>query len=49
MKTVNSLSYSLNIKTVAEFVENKKIVEKLEKLGVDYAQGHYFEEPKILV
>jgi EAL domain-containing protein (putative c-di-GMP-specific phosphodiesterase class I) len=49
VKTVNSMAHSLNIKTVAEFVENKKIVEKLEKLGVDYAQGHYFEEPKILV
>ena len=49
VKTVNSMAHSLNIKTVAEFVENKKIVEKLEKLGVDYAQGHYFEEPRILV
>ncbi|GAB6075920.1 EAL domain-containing protein [Desulfurobacterium crinifex] len=49
VKTVNSMAHSLNINTVAEFVENEKIVEKLEKLGVDYAQGYYFEEPKILV
>ena len=49
VKTVNSMAHSLDIKTVAEFVENKGIVEKLEKLGIDYAQGYYFEEPKILV
>jgi EAL domain-containing protein (putative c-di-GMP-specific phosphodiesterase class I) len=49
VKTVNSMAHSLNIKTVAEFAENEKIVEKLEKIGVDYAQGYYFEKPKILV
>ena len=49
VKTVNSMAHSLDIKTVAEFAENEKIVEKLEKLGVDYAQGYYFEKPKILV
>ncbi len=49
VKTVNSMAHSLNIETVAEFAENEKIVGKLEKLGVDYAQGYYFEKPRILV
>lgn len=34
--------------TVAEFVENKAILDKLESLGVDYAQGYYFGQPKPL-
>jgi len=34
-----------NKKTVAEFVENKEIYEILQKLGVDYSQGYYFNKP----
>ena len=34
-----------NKKTVAEFVENKEIFDTLQKLGVDYSQGYYFDKP----
>ncbi len=36
----------MNIKTIAEFVENKEIFEKLKNMGVDYFQGYYFSPPK---
>ncbi|MEO2069339.1 MAG: EAL domain-containing protein [Desulfurobacteriaceae bacterium] len=49
VKTINSMAHSLNIKTIAEFAENEDIVERLKKLGTDYAQGYYFEKPKIIV
>jgi PAS domain S-box-containing protein len=34
-----------NKKTVAEFVENEAIFNKLVELGVDYSQGYYFSKP----
>lgn len=36
------------IKTVAEFVGNKEILEKIKELGIDYSQGYYLGEPKRL-
>lgn len=34
------------MKTIAEFVENKSILNKVIELGIDYSQGYYFSEPK---
>ncbi len=34
------------IKTVAEFVHSEKVFEAVKSLGVDYAQGYFFGEPK---
>ncbi len=33
---------------VAEFVENEKIAQKLEKLGIDYLQGYYCGRPSFV-
>lgn len=35
-------------KTIAEYVENAKQLEKLEKLGVDFAQGYFTGKPQPL-
>ena len=35
-------------KTIAEFVENDDIMEKLKSIGVDYAQGYGICKPKSL-
>lgn len=37
---------TLNMKCVAEFVEDKEIYEALKELDIEYAQGYYFGEPK---
>ncbi|WP_198305333.1 EAL domain-containing protein [Arcobacter vandammei] len=34
-----------NIKTIAEFVSQKEILDKVSKVGIDYAQGFYIHEP----
>ena len=34
------------MKTIAEFVENESIFNKVKELGIDYSQGYYFGEPK---
>ncbi len=39
------LSHSLNMKVVAEGVENEVQYEVLKKLGCDYYQGFYFSKP----
>lgn len=38
----------LDIKTVAEFVENDEILEKVKELGLDYAQGYAIDYPQPL-
>lgn len=44
----NTIAHSAGLKTVAEFVENQQIEDKLRELGVDYAQGYGIEKPKPL-
>lgn len=36
----------MNIKTIAEFVENEEIDKKLKELGVDESQGYFISQPK---
>ena len=38
-------SKSLKLKTIAEFVENEALAEKLMTLGVDMLQGYYIGKP----
>jgi EAL domain-containing protein (putative c-di-GMP-specific phosphodiesterase class I) len=45
----NRLSHVMNIQTIAECVENQSILKKLQKIGVDHAQGYYIDRPKPLV
>ena len=45
----NHISKIMNIKTIAEFVENNVILQNLQKIGVDYAQGYGIERPQPLV
>ena len=44
----NRIGHVMNMQTIAEFVENEPIIEKLRSLGVDYAQGYGIDKPKPL-
>ena len=44
-KTVIDFAKTLNLKTIAEFVENKEIFEMVKNLGSNYSQGYYFSAP----
>ncbi len=39
----------MGVKTIAEFVENDAILQRLKALGVDYAQGYGVAKPRPLV
>ncbi|MDR3597370.1 EAL domain-containing protein [Clostridium sp.] len=45
-KTIVAFAKELGIETVAEFVSEEEIYNKIKDLNVDYSQGYYFSEPK---
>jgi len=44
-KTIIDFAKSLNLQTIAEFVENEEIFNISKDLGSDYSQGYYFSAP----
>jgi len=46
VKAISDLTKGLKIKTVAEFVENEKILQVLDELDIDYAQGYHLSKPE---
>ncbi|NEQ97285.1 MAG: EAL domain-containing protein [Cyanothece sp. SIO2G6] len=45
VRFISSLSQTLGIKTIAEFVENQQIRDRLQTIGVDYVQGYGIARP----
>ncbi|OPJ63303.1 bifunctional diguanylate cyclase/phosphodiesterase [Clostridium chromiireducens] len=45
-KTIVTFAKELGIETVAEFVSDEEIYNKIKELNIDYSQGYYFSEPK---
>ncbi len=46
VKCMHDIAHALGLKTVAEYVENDDILDRLLELGVDYAQGYAVETSK---
>lgn len=46
VETIVYYAKKMNIKTIAEFVENEAVFEILKELGVDYTQGYFFSKPQ---
>ena len=45
VKTIVEFAKSLNILTIAEYVENEDIFKITKDMGVDFFQGYYFSKP----
>jgi diguanylate cyclase (GGDEF)-like protein len=45
VKSINGIGHAMNMKIIAEYVENEKIFSSLKLLGVDYAQGYGIGKP----
>ena len=46
VSTIIEFSKKMGMKTIAEFVENESVLNKVVELGIDYTQGYYYSEPK---
>lgn len=49
VESINRIGHVMGKKTIAEFVENDQIRNKLKELGVDYAQGYGIAMPEPLI
>jgi diguanylate cyclase (GGDEF)-like protein/PAS domain S-box-containing protein len=48
VEAINHIGHVMGIQTIAEFVENQTILEKITAIGVDYAQGYSIAQPRPL-
>ncbi|MCG9698255.1 EAL domain-containing protein [Shewanella sp. Isolate11] len=48
VKSIHDVCHVMGIETVAEFVENQAIIDRLESIGIDYAQGYAIGRPQSL-
>ncbi|WP_241856087.1 EAL domain-containing protein [Sulfurimonas lithotrophica] len=46
VETIVGLAQKINVKTIAEYVSSKEILDTVKKLKVDYAQGFYVGKPE---
>ncbi|MBN2444608.1 MAG: EAL domain-containing protein [Spirochaetales bacterium] len=46
VQTMNHIGHVIGLKTIAEYVENDDIIDRLKKIGVDYAQGYGISKPE---
>jgi EAL domain-containing protein (putative c-di-GMP-specific phosphodiesterase class I) len=40
VRAINQIGHTMNIMTIAEFVEDEATLQAVRELGVDYAQGY---------
>ncbi len=45
VQAITNVARTMNIKTVAEFVDKPEIIKALKVIGVDYGQGYIFSRP----
>jgi EAL domain-containing protein (putative c-di-GMP-specific phosphodiesterase class I) len=48
VEAINRIAYAMDIETIAEFVENDRVLERLRAIGVDYGQGFGIHIPEPL-
>jgi EAL domain-containing protein (putative c-di-GMP-specific phosphodiesterase class I) len=45
VRSINEIGHYMGKKTIAEFVENQEVLDRLKEIGVDYAQGYQIDKP----
>ena len=48
VSSINDVGHVMGMETIAEFVENEQILNKLRAIGVNYAQGYGMGRPRPL-
>lgn len=49
VKSINEVAQSMNLQTIAEFVENEELEFALRGLGVHFGQGYGISKPEVLL
>lgn len=45
VQSINQVGHTMNLKVIAEYVENEEIIHILREMGVDYGQGYEISRP----
>jgi diguanylate cyclase (GGDEF)-like protein/PAS domain S-box-containing protein len=46
VSTIVNFAKEMDIKTIAEFIEDEDILKTVKELGIDFSQGYHFSAPK---
>ena len=49
VRAIHNLAKESGIQTIAEFVSSAAIFEEVQRIGIDYSQGYFFEKPKRII
>ncbi len=49
VKSIHQIGQFMGMKTVAEFIENDKILECVKEIGIDYGQGYALGKPEAII
>ena len=49
VRAMNDVAHAMGKVTVAEYVDSRQTLEHLIQIGVDYAQGFYIGQPKVML
>jgi EAL domain-containing protein (putative c-di-GMP-specific phosphodiesterase class I) len=45
VEAINQIGHTMEMKTIAEYVENEATLQAVREIGIDYAQGYYISKP----
>ncbi|NER00006.1 MAG: EAL domain-containing protein [Cyanothece sp. SIO2G6] len=48
LEAINNIGHLMGLKTIAEYVENQDILDRMKTLGIDYVQGYVIDYPQPL-
>ena len=48
VQSINTIGHEMGLRTIAEFVESREVLNNLESIGVDYVQGYHIDKPQPL-
>jgi len=48
VNSINDIGHVMGMETIAEFVENERILAQLRAIGVNYGQGYLIGKPRPL-
>lgn len=48
VRTINDIAKVLKLQTIAEWVEDAEVANALREIGIDYAQGYFFDKPFLI-